>query len=93
MANIITLIKNSRHFVSEKLWHIRLDKVDKRQGFLLRQLRIFSLAVQGFNQDKCLTKATALTFLYFIFYRSYSRFGICYLKRIWFRKRFAGTDL
>lgn len=62
MANILTLIKNSRLFVSEKLWHIRLDKVDKRQGFLIRQLRIFSLAVQGFNQDKCLTKATALTF-------------------------------
>lgn len=62
MANILTLIKNSRLFISEKLWHIRLDKVDKRQGFLIRQLRIFSLAVQGFNQDKCLTKATALTF-------------------------------
>lgn len=62
MANILSLIKNTRHFVSEKLWHIRLDKVDKRQGFLLRQLRIFSLAVQGFNQDKCLIKATALTF-------------------------------
>ncbi|MDP1801657.1 MAG: YhjD/YihY/BrkB family envelope integrity protein [Bacteroidota bacterium] len=62
MANIFTFIKNSRIFVSEKLWHIRLDKVDKRQGFLIRQLRIFSLAVKGFNQDKCLTKATALTF-------------------------------
>ncbi|MBA2611515.1 MAG: YihY/virulence factor BrkB family protein [Bacteroidetes bacterium] len=62
MANLITVIKRSRHFVSEKLWHIRLDKVDKRQGFFIRQLRIFSLAVQGFNEDKCLTKATALTF-------------------------------
>ncbi len=62
MANLITLIKSSRLFISEKLWRIRLDKVDKRQGFLIRQLRIFSLAVQGFNQDKCLTKATALTF-------------------------------
>ncbi len=62
MANLVTVIKTSWHFVSEKIWHIRLDKVDKRQGFFLRQLRIFSLAVQGFNEDKCLTKATALTF-------------------------------
>lgn len=63
MANVVTVIKKTWHFVSEKLWHIRLDKeVDKRRGLLLRQLRIFSLAVQGFNEDKCLTKATALTF-------------------------------
>ena len=62
MANLVTVFKRSWHFVSEKIWHIRLDKVDKRQGFFLRQLRIFSLAVKGFNEDKCLTKATALTF-------------------------------
>lgn len=63
MANMVTVLKKSWQFVSEKLWHIRLDKVaDKRQGFFLRQLRIFSLAVQGFNEDKCFTKATALTF-------------------------------
>ncbi|MDZ4666059.1 MAG: YihY/virulence factor BrkB family protein [Bacteroidota bacterium] len=48
--------------MSEKIWQVRLDKVDKRQGFLLKQLRIFTLAVKGFNEDDCLTKATALTF-------------------------------
>jgi len=62
MANLVTVIKSSWHFVTEKIWHIRLDKVDKRQGFILRQLRIFTLAIKGFNEDKCLTKATALTF-------------------------------
>lgn len=63
MANMVTVIKTFWHFISEKIWRIRLDKeVDKRRGLLLRQLRIFSLAVQGFNEDKCLTKATALTF-------------------------------
>lgn len=63
MANMVTVLKKSWHFVSEKLWNIRLDKVtDKRQGIFIRQLRIFSLAVQGFNEDKCFTKATALTF-------------------------------
>ena len=62
MANLVTVIKKTWYFVSVKLWHIRIDKVDKTQGFFLRQLRIFSLAINGFNEDKCLTKATALTF-------------------------------
>ena len=62
MANLVTVIKKTWYFVSVKLWHIRIDKVDKTQGSFLRQLRIFSLAINGFNEDKCLTKATALTF-------------------------------
>ncbi|MDO8998211.1 MAG: YihY/virulence factor BrkB family protein [Bacteroidota bacterium] len=62
MANLVTIVKTFWHFVTEKLWHVRLDKVDKTQGFFIRQLRIFSLAIKGFNEDKCLTKATALTF-------------------------------
>jgi membrane protein len=62
MANAISVIKKFWVFTSNNLWKIRLSKVDKRQGLLLRQLRILTLAVQGFNEDKCLTKATALTF-------------------------------
>jgi len=62
MANMVSVFKKFWYFLSEKLWHIRLDKVDKRQGFFLKQLRIFSLAIKGFNEDQCLTKATALTF-------------------------------
>ena len=49
-------------FVSDKLWKIRLNKVDKRQGLLIRNLRILSLSFKGFNEDNCLTYATALTF-------------------------------
>lgn len=63
MPNMVTVFKKSWHYVSEQMWQFRIDKVkDKRQGFFIRQLRIFSLAVQGFNEDKCFTKATALTF-------------------------------
>lgn len=62
MAGIITIIKKGWGFVNEKLWVVRLDKMTKGQGFLVKQLRIFSLSVKGFNEDKCLTKATALTF-------------------------------
>jgi membrane protein len=63
LANLATIFKNGWTFVTEKLWQIRLDKVsNRRQGFLIKQLRIFTLAVKGFNEDDCLTKATALTF-------------------------------
>lgn len=36
--------------------------MDKKQGFLIKQLRIFALAIKGFNEDKCLLKASALTY-------------------------------
>src|SRR4051812_13311646 len=62
MANIVTFAKKSVEFVSEKLWKIRLNKVDKRQGLLIRQLRVFSLAIKEFRDDNCLVTATALTF-------------------------------
>jgi membrane protein len=62
MANFITLFKRITHFLNHKLWQVRLDKLNKKQSFFLKQLRIFSLAIKGFNEDKCLLKATALTY-------------------------------
>lgn len=62
MANLISLAKRSSEFVTQKLWKIRINKVDKRQGLLIRQLRVFSLAIKGFKEDNCLVSATALTF-------------------------------
>lgn len=62
MASVVTIIKSINHFFTEKLWRLRIDKLDKKQGFFLKQLRIFSLAINGFNEDKCLLKATALTY-------------------------------
>jgi len=62
MANLVSLAKKSVEFVSEKLWKIRLNKVDKRQGIFIKQLRVFSLAIKEFRDDNCLVTATALTF-------------------------------
>lgn len=62
MANIVTVIKKGWHFATKKIWEVRLEKIDKRQVFLVKQLRIFSLSIKGFNEDKCLNKAAALTF-------------------------------
>ena len=62
MANVITLFKRLTHFLNYKLWHVRLDKLNKKHSFLYKQLRIFTLAIKGFNEDKCMLKATALTY-------------------------------
>ncbi len=62
MANLIALIKRSSEFLTDKLWKIRLNKVEKRQGLLIRQLRVFSLAIKEFRNDNSLVTATALTF-------------------------------
>jgi membrane protein len=62
MAGIVTILKKGWGFLNQKLWIVRLEKLNKRHYFLVKQLRIFSLAFKGFNEDKCLIKATALTF-------------------------------
>jgi membrane protein len=62
MAKFVPAARKSYEFVSEKLWKVRINKIDKRQGILIRQLRVFSLAAKGFGEDNCLTAATALTF-------------------------------
>lgn len=62
MSKLIELIKKLVVFVTEKLWKVRLDKLDKRQGLLIKQIRIISLSIKGFNDNKCLTFASALTF-------------------------------
>jgi membrane protein len=62
MHQLILSIKKLVEFISHRIWKIRINKVDKQQGFLIKQLRVISLAVKGFNEDNCLVSATALTF-------------------------------
>jgi membrane protein len=62
MSKLIAFIKNTIRFFTYDLWHIRANKLDKKKGFLINQLRIMTLSVKGFNEDKCTVKASALTF-------------------------------
>jgi len=62
MANVVTVLKKGWSFLTEQLWVVRLDKMNKRHGFFVKQIRVFSLSIKGFNEDNCLTRATALTF-------------------------------
>lgn len=50
------------HFLTEDIWRITSDKTSKSQFFLIRIVRIISIAVKGFINDNCQQKASALTF-------------------------------
>jgi membrane protein len=62
MFKLFSGIQKIVNFIGDKMWRIRLNKLDKRQGVLIKQLRIITLAVKGFNEKKCLVKASALTY-------------------------------
>jgi membrane protein len=55
-------IKALADFIKTDIWRIRSSRLSKNRYFLIRQLRIVLLAVRGFNEDKCLLRASALTF-------------------------------
>ena len=55
-------IARAINFVTVDIWRIRLEDLPFGKSFLIKQLRIFLLTVRGFDEDKCLTRASSLTF-------------------------------
>jgi len=49
-------------FLRVEIWRIRLRTLPPKKSFLIKQLRIVLLALRGFGDDKCLLRASALTF-------------------------------
>jgi membrane protein len=49
-------------FLRVEIWRIRLRTLPPKKSFLIKQLRIVLLALRGFADDKCLLRASALTF-------------------------------
>jgi membrane protein len=50
------------NFFRVDIWRIRLDDLPFKKSIFIKPLRIIILAVRGFDQDKCLLRASALTF-------------------------------
>ncbi len=50
------------NFLSQGVWSMRLKDLSGSRYFLMRQLRIYLLAIKGFYEDKCQLRASALTF-------------------------------
>ena len=59
MKSFITKFIN---FIEKDIWRIRTNQLSGMKSFALRQLRIILLAVRGFSEDKCMLRASALTF-------------------------------
>ena len=55
-------ISRAVNFVAVDIWRIRLEDLPFGKSFLIKQLRIFVLTVRGFDEDKCFTRASSLTF-------------------------------
>ena len=49
-------------FLRTGIWRIPVRDLSGTKAFLLHELRIFVLAARGFNEDKCLLRASALTY-------------------------------
>ena len=55
-------ISRAIKFVTVDIWLIRLEDLPFGKSSLIKQLRIFILTVRGFDEDKCFTRASSLTF-------------------------------
>lgn len=62
IADIFRAIDKTTHFVTVEIWRMPLKDLSPRKTFLIKQLRIFLLAVRGVREDKVLLRAPALTF-------------------------------
>ncbi len=62
MSSEESKLKKAIKFIRYDIWNMSLDGLPKSQYFLIRQLRVVMLAIRGFNEDKCMLQASALTF-------------------------------
>ena len=49
-------------FVTHDVWRIRAKDLPRSKSFLIRNLRILLLTIRGVTEDRCLLRASALTF-------------------------------
>jgi membrane protein len=50
------------NFIKVDIWRIRLADLPFGKSFLIKQLRIILLAFRGYNEDRCILRASSLTF-------------------------------
>ncbi|MGD8990964.1 MAG: YihY/virulence factor BrkB family protein [Desulfobacterales bacterium] len=62
MQKILEYITKFFAFLRVDIWRIRLADLPFGKSFLLRQLRIIILAIRSYDEDRCLLRASSLTF-------------------------------
>jgi membrane protein len=55
-------ISNFIDFIRTGIWRIRVDDLPFKKSIFIKLLRIIILTLRGFDKDKCLLRASALTF-------------------------------
>jgi membrane protein len=60
--NLRSTFSKGVDFFAIDIWRIRSRNLPLRKYFLIKQLRIVLLAIRGFDEDKCLLRASSLTF-------------------------------
>jgi membrane protein len=50
------------HYLNTDIWRIRLSDLPLKKSFFIRHIRIIILAIRGIIEDKCLQRASTLTF-------------------------------
>jgi membrane protein len=55
-------LEKIRSFFSEELWSFDPEELSRWHKFWLRQAQVLSLAIRDFYNDKCLLRASALTY-------------------------------
>lgn len=62
MSSSQSMFSRAIAFVKNDIWSINIKKVSQSQSFLIRLLRVIIIAVRGFNEDRCIEKASALSY-------------------------------
>jgi membrane protein len=62
MKHTLPVLRRFISFITGDIWRIRLEDLPRKKSFLIKQLRILLLSARGFDEDKCLLRASALTF-------------------------------
>ena len=55
-------LSNIIEFLRSEIWRMRLDDLPLKKSLYIKPLRVIIIAIRGFEQDKCLLRASALTF-------------------------------
>ncbi len=58
---ILERVKEYIHYFTEEIWVIEHEELSKTKSFLIRQIKIFILAIKGFSRDRIQLRASALT--------------------------------
>ena len=59
---MLAFIQKIKFFLLEEIWRIRKDEINPKRFWVIRFLRVFSLAIRRFIIDQCQIKASAITF-------------------------------